>query len=259
VLVVSLHLTAMIVWLGGLSLLVTVAFSRWRAEPESEDATELAAGLPIFSRIALICVATLAVTGALQAWRGIGTIDAVASTRYGQLVALKVALFAGVIVLGYFARRALRRPAGPSPLAGLRRTLRLEVVVGATVLAATGVLIVQPPGKAALAAERGKPREVTVAVTAQSNAVVEVDPGVHGSVQFTIQLTGGLKPTSVTASASLPAKQLGPIPLTLHAAGPSSYTASGVLLPAAGRWQVQVTVRTSEFDSTTAVANLRVY
>jgi copper transport protein len=261
VLVVSLHLTAMIVWLGGLSLLVTAAFSRWRTEPDEagEDGTELAAGLPIFSRIALICVVTLAVTGGLQAWRGVGTVDAIASTRYGQLVVLKVVLFAGLIVLGYFARRALRRPEGIGPLARLRRTLRLEVAVGASVLAATGVLIAQPPGQVALAAERGKPREVTVAVTSQSKAVVEVDPGVHGSVQITIQLTGGIKPTSVTASASLPAKQLGPIPLKLQAAGTSSYTASGVLLPAAGRWQVQVTVRTSEFDSTTAVANLRVY
>jgi copper transport protein len=121
------------------------------------------------------------------------------------------------------------------------------------------VLIAQPPGKAALAAQRGKPRTTTVAVTSTANAVVEVDPGVHGSVQFTIQLTGGIKPTAVTATASLPAKQLGPIAMKLQAIGPNSYSASGVLLPAAGMWQVSVLVQTSEFDSTTAVATLKVY
>ena len=89
--------------------------------------------------------------------------------------------------------------------------------------------------------------------------MVEVDPGVHGSVQFTVQLTGGVKPTTVTATASLPAKQLGPIPVKLQAVGPSSYSASGVLLPSAGKWQVSVTVQTSEFDSTTAVATVQVY
>ena len=311
VLVVALHLTAMIVWLGGLSLLLTVAVSRWRAEragwpvepapelvavpagraeaaelgsdgpgyrrddlvepdpgddelfaedyDEEADSSELAAGLPIFSRVALICVCTLAVTGLLQAWYEIRTVDAVATTRYGQLVLLKVVLLAGLVALGYLARRGLRRTAGASVLTRLRRTLLIEVAVGGIVLAATAVLVAQPPGTVALAAQRAKPRQATVAVTAKSNAVVEVDPGVHGSVQFSIRLTGGLKPTAVTATASLPAKQLGPIPLTLQPDGPASYTASGVLLPAAGIWQVQLTVQTSEFDSTTAVAKLRVY
>jgi copper transport protein len=354
VLVVSLHLAAMIVWLGGLSVLVTAAVTSWRAERgwvdepvtleavpatpaelaasaqlagpaggtafgglaepgrfeqgrfeqgrfeqgrfeqgrfeqgrfepdepvpdgaelddyepddyehdayeyEPDDTAELAAGLPIFSRVALICVATLAITGTLQAWREIRTVDAIATTRYGQLVLLKVALFGGIVVLGYFTRRALARPAGDSPLSRLRRTLLIEVAVGATVLAATAVLISEPPGNVALAAQRSKPRQTTVAVTAKSNAVVQVEPGVHGPVQITIALTGGIKPTTVTASASLPAKDLGPIPLKLQAAGSSSYTASGVLLPSAGTWQIQVTVQTSEFDSTTAVAKLKLY
>lgn len=314
VLVVALHLTAMIVWLGGLSVLLTAAIARrrresadWVAEPVAErgapvavaaelaasaelagpagpaelaefpsgpddsdyladleayaddeaSTDELAAGLPIFSRVALICISTLAITGLLQAWREIRTVDAITTTRYGQLVLVKVVLFVGIVALGYLARRALRRPG--SPLARLRRTLLTEVVVGAAVLAATGVLIAQPPGNVALAAQRSKPRLASVAVTAKSNAVVKVDPGVHGSVQFSVQLTGGLKPVAVTATASLPAKQLGPIPMKLQQAGPGSYTASGVLLPAAGTWQVQLTVQTSEFDSTTAVAKLKVY
>jgi copper transport protein len=258
VLVDALHLTAMVVWLGGLVVLLAAAATRRGAEP-AEDADELAAGLPIFSKVALACVAVLAVTGTIQAWREIGTVDAITTTRYGQLVLIKVVLFLGLIGLGWLARRVLARPAGGrSTLVRLRRGLLTEVVVGAAVLAATGVLIAQPPGNVALAAERGKPRTTTVAVTGSAKAVVEVDPGVHGSVQFTIQLTG-LKPTSVTASASLPAKQLGPIPMKLQPIGPGSYSASGVLLPSAGMWQVTMTVQTSEFDSTTAVATLKVY
>ena len=333
VLVVALHLAAMIVWLGGLSLLLTAAIVRWRAdrtgwaagsaEPELaavpaglaavpaeragsvelagsaelaapgvgpagdepadypdhdypaddyddyedefdefnefDDDNELAAGLPIFSRVALICVSTLAVTGLLQAWHEIRTVDAIATTRYGQLVLLKVVLFVGLLGLGYLARRGLRRSAADSTLSRLRRTMLIEVAVGAIVLAATAVLVAEPPGTVALAADRAKPRQATVAVTARSKAVVEVNPGVHGTVQVSIQLTGGVKPLAVTAAASLPAKQLGPIALKLQSDGPASYLASGVLLPAAGTWQVEITVRTSEFDSTTAVARLKVY
>lgn len=288
VLVDALHLSAMIVWLGGLVILLVAALARPRRPATTEalpdddlshdlsdddlshdlsddeyavaDTDELSAGLPIFSRVAMACVATLAITGTIQAWREIGTVDAITTTRYGQLVLLKVVLFIGLVGLGYLARRTLQYPAsGGSTLARLRRTLLLEVTVGAAVLAATGVLIAQPPGSVALAADRGKARSTMVAVTATSNAVVEIDPGVHGDVQITVQLTGGIKPTSVTAAASLPDKQLGPIPVPLQAIGPNSYSGSGVLLPAAGNWQISVIVQTSQFDSTTAVATLRVY
>ncbi|MEO6504313.1 MAG: hypothetical protein ABIQ09_20695, partial [Jatrophihabitantaceae bacterium] len=143
--------------------------------------------------------------------------------------------------------------------AGLSRTLLSEVVIGALVLAATGVLISQPPGKVALAAERSKPRHATVEVSAQTQALVDVEPGVHGDVRITVRLSGGPPATGVTATASLPAKQLGPIPVTLQAAGPGTYTSTGVLLPVAGVWELSLTIRTSEFDSTVAVARIELF
>jgi copper transport protein len=263
VLVDALHLTSMIVWLGGLAVLLAVAISGRRTEAGTDDAAELAelsGGLPIFSRVALACVCTLAVTGTIQAWREIGALDAVTSTRYGQLVLIKVALFTGLVGLGYLARRVLAAPAGGwGALYRLRRTLLVEVAVGAAVLAVTGVLISQPPGKVALAADRARPRSTTVEVSAGSRAVVGVDPGVHGTVVITVRLNGGSPGSKVSATASLPAKQLGPIPVPLKAVGTNSYSGSGVVLPAAGMWQVSVTVQTSQFDSTTAVAAVRVY
>lgn len=263
VLVDALHLTAMVLWLGGLAVLLTAGFSGLRsAEPADDDGdlAELSAGLPVFSRVALGCVCTLAVTGTIQAWREIGAVDAITSTRYGQLVLIKVVLFVGLVGLGYLARRVLQAPAaGRGALFRLRRTLLIEVTVGAVVLAVTGVLISQPPGKVALAAAHARPRSATVAVNADSRAVVAIDPGVHGTVAITIRLDGGSKPTKVSATASLPAKQLGPIPVQLKAVGSNSYSGSGVLLPVAGMWQVSVTVQTSEFDSTTAVAAVRIY
>ena len=324
VLVDAVHLSAMIIWLGGLVVLLVAAFSRTEEPAGSDgggervdseeagldgaaaDRAQLSAGLPIFSRVAMACVVTLAVTGALQAWREVGALDAITTTRYGQLVLLKVALFVGVLGLGYLARRAVRRslpatatapslamaPAGPgmpsgpgepsgagepsergessepgepSVLAvpsrtglpdGLGRTLLCEVAIGAVVLAVTGLLIFQPPGKVALAAERSQPRHATVQLTAATQARVDVTPGVHGNVRITVRLTGGPPPTRVTASASLPAQQLGPIPVPLQAAGSGSYTATDVLLPAAGAWELRLTVQTSEFDSTVAVARI---
>ena len=290
VLVDAVHLSSMITWLGGLTMLLVAAFGRGSAEQADRDTdrAQLSAGLPVFSRVAMVCIATLAVTGTLQAWREIGELDAITGTRYGQLVLLKVALFAGVLGLGYLARRAVQRnaakpapsemalalasggiPPGPSSAApapvsrsrsglpaGLSRTLLSEVAIGALVLAATAVLVSQPPGKVALAAERSQPRHATVQLTAATQARVDVTPGTHGNVRITVRLTGGPPPIRVTASASLPSQQLGPIPVPLQAAGSGSYTATDVLLPAAGAWELRLTVQTSEFDSTVAVARI---
>ncbi len=130
--------------------------------------------------------------------------------------------------------------------------------MGAAVLAVSGVLIAQPPGKVSLAALRAKPAHATVTVTNTAQAQVDVTPGTAGPVQVTVTLTGNITPINVSASASLPSRQLGPIPMTLQAVGPKTYTASDVVLPSSGRWEISVTVKTSEFDSTTAVARLRV-
>jgi copper transport protein len=73
-----------------------------------------------------------------------------------------------------------------------------------------------------------------------------------------VRLTGGARPTGITATASLPAKKLGPLPVKLQAAGPGSYTSTDMLLPSAGLWELSLTVQTSEFDSTVAVAQVRI-
>jgi copper transport protein len=204
-------------------------------------------------------VAVLAVTGTIQAWREVGTLDALTTTSYGLLVVAKVSLFAALVALGYFARRTvLRRSAGSATVTKLRRSVLTEVMIGAVVLAITAVLIAQPPGKVSLAANRAKPKVATVALSAGSSATIDISPGVHGQVRVAVRLTGTSSTARLTASASLPAKQLGPIPIDLKAAGPQNYTATDLVLPAAGTWVISLVVQGSEFDSTTAVARLRI-
>lgn len=85
-----LHLLAMAVWLGGLAALLTTLYRT----PED---------LPVravtrFSRLASAAVVVLAATGAYQSWRGLGSLDALASTTYGRLLTAK--LVAVVLLLG---------------------------------------------------------------------------------------------------------------------------------------------------------------
>jgi copper transport protein len=117
-----LHLTAMAVWLGGLVTLVTIVLRR----PASAGATrrserrryqaataEAAGAVSRFSPIALGCVGTLVVTGTYQAWRGVGTWDALFDTTYGRLLLIKIGCMCALIALGNLARQRVARLRAP--------------------------------------------------------------------------------------------------------------------------------------------------
>jgi copper transport protein len=267
------HLAAMATWLGGLAYLLVAVLPR--GEPG-----ELRRVLPVFSRTAMCCVAVLAVSGTYQAWLGIGTVDALTSTRYGQLVLVKVALFLCILALANMSRVVVQRryvrtvayamtdapvdvvapPADvvASPVARLRRSVFAELAVGVAVLAVTSVLVAEPPGKAALATDRARARSSHVALGGGRTATVTLDPGRHGPVTVTVTLSPGPKPQQLSATAALPTKELGPIAIPLRESGPD-YSASGVVLPSAGRWTITLTVRMSVFDSVVADTTIRLY
>jgi copper transport protein len=264
------HLAAMAVWLGGLVFLLVAALPR--REPD-----ELRRVLPVFSRTAMACVVVLAISGTYQAWLGIGTVDAITSTRYGQLVLVKAGLFVAILALANLSRVVVQRryvrpvayamtdpPAevpvhvAVPPVARMRRTVLAETIVAIGVLAVTSILVAEPPGRAALAIDRAKARSSTVALGSGRTATVTLDPGRSGPVTVTVALSPGAKPQQLTATAALPDKQLGPISIPLKAEG-AQYSASGIVLPSAGRWTITLTVRTSEFDSVVADTKIRLY
>jgi copper transport protein len=257
----------MAIWLGGLIYLLVAVLPR--GEP-----AELRRVLPVFSRTAIGCVTVLAVSGTYQAWLGIGTVDAITGTRYGQLVLVKAGLFLGILGLANLSRVVVQhryvRPVAYAmtdplvedrprpPVSRMRWSVLAEAVVAVGVLAVTAVLVSEPPGRAALAAQHAKARSAGVALGNGRTATVTLDPGRSGPVTVTVALSPGAKPQQLTATAALPDKQLGPITIPLRATG-TEYTASGIVLPAAGRWTITLTIRTSEFDSVVADTKIRLY
>ena len=269
-----LHLCAMAAWVGGLVLVVGALLPR--REPD-----ELRAALPVFSRVAFAAVVTLAVTGSYAAWRGIGSLRAILGTDYGRLVSLKVLLFLGLIALGNLSRRAVQRRLVRMPVAyantdaaeaeaepadvdpsedvalnpveheRMRRGVLVEVVLAALVLAATAVLVDQPRGREALAAQDRAAVSGSAPLGNGRSVSVTVEPGVHGPVTAAVALSPGTKATGVTATALQPAKKIGPIPVPLTANGTDLYGSSSVNLPAAGTWVFSLVVSTSSFDAIT--------
>lgn len=266
----SIHLLAMAAWLGGLlHILVAVLPSR--------DTESVRAVLPTFSRVAFGCVVVLAATGLYQAVLGVVDVAALTPTRYGQLVIAKVLLFAAMVAAGNASRAlVLRGFLAPrahahswadvaqvggvtSQARGVRRVVLGELAIGGAVLVATAVLVAQPPGDVALVAQHQRPHTVTATVAAGQRAAVTIAPQLTGPVTVRVHLDHGPSPLAVSATAALPAAQLGPIPLTLARTGVLTYTAEAVMLPAPGEWIVSLDVQSSEFQATTVSVRVHVF
>jgi copper transport protein len=149
------HVLSMSTWLGGLVMLVLVLPAAARALSPQERTPLLADATSRFSRMALIAVTLLLLTGLVQSVLLINSWEAVYDTGYGRLVLAKVAIFLALIGLGAYNQRRLlprlRRQAldGTDPgrsASLLRRAVAFEVGFALVVLGVTSVLVVtQPP------------------------------------------------------------------------------------------------------------------
>lgn len=271
-----IHLTAMAVWLGGLTVLGLALLP-------SRDTAKMRVAVPAYSRVAAISVAALVATGTFQAWRQVRTIPALLETSYGRLLMLKLAVVVAILALAATARAWVRRQyatqalrhTGPDPhqLYHFRRRVTQEAMLAVGVLAVTAALVAVEPAATAHGRTRTDPVPAAAAAVEQAAAIpgtVPFDagggPSGKGLLAFGLQprrvgptavhLTvfnpdgRAMTPAEVTATLRLPAKELGPLPVTLQAAGPGHYIAS-TTVPLPGRWEAAITIRTTELDQTT--------
>jgi copper transport protein len=154
-----LHFSAVAVWFGGLILLGTCVLPR----PD----VGLLQAVPRFSAVAFTAMVVIVVTGILQSWRQLGSLQALGHTAYGRLLAAKMAAFLLLIVFAGYSRVLVRRnltarafvgaatphqPAGgaaPARLSDdtdarslwlLRRLVLAELAIAIVVLAITALL-----------------------------------------------------------------------------------------------------------------------
>lgn len=263
-----LHLTAMAVWVGGLALVLGSVLPR-------REPAELRAVLPVFSRVAFAAVLALVASGTYSAWRGIGSVHAILHTDYGWLVVGKVVLLGAIVAVAQLSRRLVRRRViayamtdalvqdvapdeAAQPTERLRRAVQVETVVAFAVLGLSALLVAQPRGKEALAADYRRPVAATASLGGGRTVTVTADPGTHGPVNLTVELSSGPRPTSITAAATQKRKQIGPLPIRLTREASGVYDGSTVL-PAAGAWEIDLVVTTSTFDATTTDVTLTLH
>ncbi|MEU9142397.1 copper resistance protein CopC [Streptomyces sp. NPDC048349] len=173
------------------------------------------------------------------------------------------------------AREKRVRDADPDR-AGLRRSVLAEAGVAIALLAVTTVLTSTEPGRTVeREASRGSgatavpDRAVKITLpfdtggqNGKGNVRLELDPGRVGANTLHLWADSGegtpLDLPEVKVAFTLPSKDLGPLPLLPERAAPGHWTASGVQLPLAGEWRIDVTVRTSDIDQTTVQKTVKI-
>lgn len=141
-----LHLVATAAWLGGLfSLVLLLAAARGTDDASIFMAAEVTKR---FSTLGIASVGTLFLTGIVNAWFLVGSLDALLVTGYGRLLTLKIGLFAVMVAFAainrFWLTPRLQLPAeSPARLYSLGRLTRnsaIEVVLGLMIYGIVGVL-----------------------------------------------------------------------------------------------------------------------
>ncbi|MBI3516824.1 MAG: CopD family protein, partial [Proteobacteria bacterium] len=109
-----------------------------------------------FSALGLVCVTALIVTGLVNAWFMVDSLESLVGTLYGRLLLLKIVLFGAMLGLAARNRWQLAPRIGGAAGAGaaapavraLARNALIEVVLGAAVILVVGLLAVTPPAHA---------------------------------------------------------------------------------------------------------------
>ena len=241
----AVHQGAVGIWAGGLVALLFVL-------PGVDERATLARR---FSGVALATVAVVALSGSVSGWAQVRSVDALTSTTYGKLLAAKVAGFGILVAIGWRNRTRLvalvDRTATP-----LLRSVRVEVLVAAALVALTTVLVVEPPARVALA----RPFASTL-TEGDTTLQVSVEPARAGPNDVHLYFfTGtGQAPAAVDAveieasSATIPARRLQVTPVT-----PDHVSAYGASLTSPGAWKLVVTaVRAGESTTFTVEVPIR--
>jgi copper transport protein len=240
------HLLAVGVWIGGLAWLL--AGLRGRAR------TDRRAVAVRFSKLAGASLAVVVVTGLARSLDELGGLRALLDSGFGRALGVKLALFAGLLLLGAVNRYrlvpALQVPAGRRAAGRLRRSVRGELWLAAGVLLAAALLSELPPGGGAAAAGR-RPAAAPMALRATGNdyatsvrVTLTVSPGAAGPNRFQAAIsdydTGDPLPVRRVELTGTPVAQpgLASARLKLVKEADGSWQGKGPLLSIGGRWNL---------------------
>jgi copper transport protein len=258
-----LHLLAAGAWAGGLFHFAWNMPYFLRQFPENDRRGLLAAVVPRFSVLAIICVAVLILTGIFSSYVQV-TVLAALDTMYGRTLLVKLALIVPLLLLGAVNLLWIGRRLRADGQAGLHlwRTVRAEVALVVLVLLAVGFLVTMEPARqaasrqqaeAAAAAERPLPvlEDSAEGITGR----LIIDTAEPGEKQVVIELFGRNdavleNASDVIMTLAYPAEELEPFIGPPTNPEPGRYVFEGVPFTLVGDWEAEfLVVRPDAFDT----------
>lgn len=138
-----LHIVGASAWVGGLVALAAV-LPVLRGSDAGVTPRQLVGG---FGRLALVAAAMVLLSGVLQGALEVGSVSAIATTLYGQLVLVKVGLLTAMLLLAGMNEWRVRaaRDRALVEVRGLSGGIGIELTLGVVVFAVAALLSSTPP------------------------------------------------------------------------------------------------------------------
>lgn len=239
----ALHLLAAGAWLGGLPPLAMLLATAWR-QKKPRWATVTAIAVQRFSLLGVISVSTLLASGIANSWYEVGTLNNLFATSYGQLVLLKIGLFAAMVGLASINRFYLTpRLASGDAVRRLYHSSLAEAGLGFAAIVVVGFLGAMAP--ASHTHHHAAIPEGAAYVHIHSNAGmadVTIVPGRVGTARATIRLWNDdfapLAAERLTFTLTPPGGQ--PISWPAAQAQDGSWQVDVVPLSQAGNWKAAI-------------------
>lgn len=242
-----LHLVAMAAWLGGLFPLSVML---WRSRNETGLLGKL---IPTFSKVALLSVLVLGITGIYSAQIHVQTVDALLGSTHGRALAGKLALFFLLLLLGavnllIFSPR-LRQEKSVAGR-GLGYTVRTELLLGTAVLLLVGLMTGVAPAFEAMQMQ-SRLGVVQTATVDEVEMVLVISPGHAGVNEMAVDIRD-----KRAGSDQQPAQvlfrprndQVAETQVETRTDDQVRFYARGSYLSAVGTWQLEVIVRRAGFN-----------
>jgi copper transport protein len=145
------HLTAGATWFAGLVALAVILPDGWRGKDDRDRLGLLAPTVVSFSKVAVIAIAVIAITGTVNSFLHVGALNDLVDSGYGRTLATKLGLFGVILGLGALnhlvVRRRFERAREEVTLKGtqvlFRKAIALELAVAVGVMGVTGLLVGQ--------------------------------------------------------------------------------------------------------------------
>lgn len=243
-----LHLLGASIWVGGL-LVVVVSLVLLRELPSMQRRVVYASVIPRFSTLAIGSVIVLVVTGLYASWLEVGNLTALEQTGYGKTLIVKLLLIVPLLGLGAYnllvlSPRMLLRREAPKHFG---RTVKIEVVLAASVLLVVGVLTGLPTARETLSNTADHP--VYQFNQNGIRAVLQITPAVAGLNKYTVDasLLNGTLPANTTVllevAKNSQSNAVREVPLLALPGSSSRWEAQTRDLSVVGDWQVQLIIR----------------